>query len=543
MNMKTVYYIIALFFLFVSCEKEVLDKKPLNEFSEADVFGDPNLTELFVNEVYNGVGTYSSGFAPDGTTNDLYTKFNGFGEWNVTHGTLTPDNSANTFWNSYFKNGNSIWAYYYGKIRAANVFFSKIDNVSGDQDFINRMKGEMYFLRAFYYAELVNFYGGVPLITQVYDLNSSFSTTKSSYDEELLPYSYNSKNMGRATKGAALALKARELLYAASPLYNGGNYDATKLGKAKTATEAVINLANGSQKVYALYSPSDYRKIFLDYNNSEVIFAKYESKASPDFIDNGMALILGMNSLGGFGYWTPTQQLVDQFEVTDGSQSVIPATYQGTSRVVTTNPLYNDQNPYMNRDPRFYADILYDGAIYQGNIPVETFVGGKDSPQGNVQNWNASLTSYLTRKFTSEKQASFNWGTGEDMMWVVIRLSEIYLNEAEILFELGTTDSNGHDALWYVNQIRQRGCVNMPAYASIDREKIRHERRIELMGEGNRYQDIRRWINIVKQADGTKIYSVKTVDALIKFDPKVYYLPIPTSEVTKDPALGQSPGW
>ncbi len=568
--MKALYYIIILLFLLVSCTDEILDKKPLDRYSETDVWSDPKLAELFVNEVYNGIETYvTGGLCPSSMVDDAYSNFNWCNERSIiTHGLLTPDNSVKT--TIYSSSTNGRWLFYYKNIRSINIFFSKAKDLHGNDDLVNRMKGEMYFLRAYCYSELVNFYGGVPLVKKAFDLDSDFKVAKSTYDEGIgfiaeqcdsavmfLPYNQSSDNTGRATKGAALALKAQELLYAASPLYNGGSYNATKLQKAKAATEAVINLSNGSQKMYSLYSPNDYRKIFLDFNNSEVIFAQYESSANFKDRQNTMNRDLAMNSIHGYGAYNPLQQLVDAFEVTNGSQTVIPATYDKNSgRMVTTSSLYDDQNPYKNRDPRFYANLLYDGAIYGGNNTVETFVGGKDSPQSEMEGWNASQSGYLVRKFTSEKQAAFVFPEVENMMWIVYRLSEFYLNEAEILFELGTTDSQGHDALWYVNQIRQRGCVNMPAYTSVDREKIRHERRVELCFEGNRYYDVRRWqiydqvlglpaygIRIEKQADGSKKYSVKTVDNLVKFDPRIYYIPIPTSEINKDPNLGQSPGW
>ena len=568
--MRTPFYIIILLFLFASCTDEILDKKPLDRYSETDVWSDPNLAELIVNEVYNGIETYvTGGLCPSSMVDDAYSNFNWCSERSiVTHGLLTPDNSYKA--TIYSTSSNSRWKFYYENIHTTNVFFSKIGNISTNQDLVKRMKGEMYFLRAYCYAELVNFYGGVPLVNKVFDLDSNFTVAKSSYADCIdyiaqqcdsaalfLPYVQDSENTGRATKGAALALKAQELLYAASPLYNNGSYDAAKLLKAKTATEAVINLTNGSQKVYSLYSPSDYRNIFLDFNNSEVIFAQYESSTNFKDRENTMNRDLAMNSIHGYGAYNPLQQLVDAFEVKDGPQSVVPATYDKTAgRVVTTSSLYNDQNPYINRDPRFYADLLYDGATYGGNNVVETFVGGKDSPQSDLEGWNASKSGYLVRKFTSEKQSVFVYPEIEDMMWIVYRLSEFYLNEAEILFELGTTDASGHGALWYVNQIRQRSCVNMPAYTAIDREKIRHERRVELCFEGNRYYDVRRWqiydqalglpaygINIVKNSDGSKTYSVKSVDALIKFDSRIYYLPIPSTEINKDPSLGQSPGW
>jgi hypothetical protein len=568
--MKKIYLIITLTSILVSCEK-VLDLKPLDRYSSTDVWSDANLVELVVNEVYNSLETYvTGGLSPSSIVDDAYSSFNWCAERTITHGLLTPDNAVRV--TIYQSGSRGRWWFYYKNIRTINDFFAKIDDASGNEDLKDRLRGEMYFLRAYCYAELVNFYGGVPLITEVFDIESDFfNVSKSSYEEcidyiveqcdlavQFCPYEHTSANRGRATKGAALALKAQELFYAASPLYNNGSFDKNKLLEAKEATEELIYLEDDQgQQMYSLYSPADYRNIFLDYGNSEVIFAQYECVTIFKDRQNTMSRDLGMNSINGFGCYSPLQQLVDRFEVTDGVNTVIPATYDKTTgRTVTTDPMYDDQNPYVNRDPRFYANILYDGALYAGQIEVETYVGGKDSPQGDIQAWNASKTGYLVRKFTSEKQLVFGWPPNEDMMWIIYRLSEFYLNMAEILFETNTTDREGHDALWYVNQIRQRSCVNMPAYTSIDREKIRHERRIELCFEGNRYYDVLRWqiydqalglphygIQIEKKDDVTKTYTVFEADANVLFDPRIYYIPIPREEINKNPNLEQSPGW
>ena len=571
--MKAIYVIPLLLFL-VSCI-DVLDKKPLDEFSETDVWSDPYMVELVVNEAYDGIETWvTGGMAPSSMVDDVFSNFNWSNERTVTHGLLNADNSENVSM-IYNKGDEGRWAFYYKKIRSINQFFMKIDNVpTEDLEFIDRMKGEMYFLRAYFYSELVNFYGGVPILNQVYDVNSQdYNVEKSSYNDcvnyiaeqldssiALLPYYYSAENLGRATKGTAMALKAQELLYAASPLYNNGSYNDAKLLEAKSASEALIYLQDdGGQQMYSLYSPNDYRDIFLDHDNSEVIFAKYVN--DDQFVDreNTLSRDLGPNSIHGYSAYNPLQQLVDAFEVVDNqddpTQSVVPATYENSQRNVISSSLYDDQNPYVLRDPRFYADLLFDGAVYKNTNTIETYIGGKDSPQGNIEAWNASKSGYLVRKFTSENEAVFV-NVKENIMWILYRLSELYLNEAEILNELGTTDAQGHDAAYYINMIRQRACVNMPAYSSVDREIIRHERQVELCFEGNRYYDVRRWqiydqvlgipalgIQIEKLNDGTKTYQIDTVDNLINFDSRIYYLPIPSSEIQKDPTMGQSIGW
>ena len=570
-TIKVIFWMVFIGTISVSCTKDVFEEEPLDRFTDEAVWRDLELVNLFTNEIYNGVENWvTGGLAPSSMVDDTYSNFNWAGARTVTHGELNSDNSVNVHVNynkggQYPTNNNSgKWGYMYKKIRALNIFFSRIDDVPGDEAAKNQLKGEMHFLRAYFFAELVNLYGGVPLVTEVFELNSDYIVPKASYEEtiafivkeadlaiELLPQTHDNSNTGRATKGAAMALKAQQLLYAASPLYNDGSYDLEKLELAKKANEDLFDLGQ-----YSLYEPEEYRDIFVDYNNSEVIFAKY---TPDDFIidrENSMSRDLGMNSLHGFSAYVPLQQLVDQYEVIVDGQSVIPAHYTESGRVVTESPLYDDQNPYVNRDPRFYSNILFDGGFYRGTIEVETFVGGKDSPQAISEGWNASKSGYYIRKFTKEEVDVFSDPPTEEVMWIVYRLSEFYLNQAEILHELGEVDSFGRDATWYVNTIRSRQGVDMPTLETVNREDIRHERRIELSFEGNRYYDVRRWqtykealrdqhlgIKIQKLDNGSKTYEVFAVDNMVTFDPRIYYLPIPSVETNRDPNLGQSPGW
>ena len=378
---KILYTLLILSFFIVSCEKQVFEEIPTDKYAQTVVWRSLDLVDPFVNEVYNGVGNWvTDGLALSSMTDDTYAMFTWSGEKIVAGMTLSPSNS-NALGVNYNKGGTyspdraytittGKWGYMFSKIRATNQFFTHIDEVTGDQAIKDRMKGEVHFLRAYFYAQLVNVYGTVPIITKEFGIDDNFSDiTKSSYQQvtdfivqecdlaiSLLPNSFPSEP-GRATKGAAMALKAEQLLYAASPLVNGGNYDAAKLQKAKTAHEAIIDLG-----IYSLYRPADYRNIFLDKANPEIIFAKYTSGDLMIDRENTMERDIAPSGTGGYTAYCPLQSLVDDFEVIDGNNTFIPATWDGITRTVTNNPKYSDNDPYLNRDPRFYATILSNGS-------------------------------------------------------------------------------------------------------------------------------------------------------------------------------------
>ena len=557
--MKKIFYIF-IFLVLASCN-DVLDIEPLDKFSEVSIWSDPELVEVVVNNTYLAIEGYATGgFGPSSATDQLFEQF---WYWTCTNylvqGTMTPENADRMGGLHWWWGGptGGRWTKFYGHIRETNVFFSKIDELEGDEEFINRMKGEMYFLRAYSYAQLIDWYGGVPIVDELFGLdNTEFLETRDTYQDcidyiveqldmaiALLPESYDSEDIGRATKGAAMALKARQLLHAASPLYNGatfaneytdGQWNTQRLESAKTATKAVLDM-----DMYQLYDPEEYRQIFVDKNNSEVIFGRYFNGSVTIEHQNRFGKENGPSSIGGWGGYNPLQQFVDAFEMADGS------------KFDWDNPEHA-ASPYENREERFYQCIYYDGAMYKDH-EIELFFKGIDSPESPINAWNASETAYLPRKNNDE---SFDWTAGnqnQNDMWIIYRLSEFYLNYAEILCELGETS----EALNWLNPIRER--VGLPEVTTTDqnelRERIRHERNIELCFEGQRYHDIRRWgifkeilsqdalgAHIIKAEDGTKTYSTK-VSQKRTYDPKSWFLSIPRDELQKNLNLENNPGY
>src|SRR5579859_3797164 len=227
-------YLLAAALCLASCSKNVLDKQPLDSYTDASVWNDLQLSEAFANNLYNVLPSAAHNW--DNTTNrswalssacdEAFNKFNDYNAVIMNSGALTPDN-AGIF---------DTWAPLYSIIQNCNLFLSKIDKVPGDSAWRNRLKGEVTFLRAFGYFRLISDYGGVPLVTAALDLNSDFKYTRSTYDQcvdfitgeadkaaALLPLSYSGGSYGRVTKAAAMALKSRALLYAASPQWNTSN--------------------------------------------------------------------------------------------------------------------------------------------------------------------------------------------------------------------------------------------------------------------------------------------------------------------------------
>jgi hypothetical protein len=380
----------------------------------------------------------------------------------------------------------------------------------------------------------------------VYGLSdTTFKIARNSFDEcvtfilkdidaavALLPVSYadDPSNIGRATSVAAMALKSRLLLYAASLLHNPTS-DVSKWQAASKASKDAIDFAESNG--YTLYQGADYKKIFLEKNNSEILMSYNFSKVPGGGID----IVCQPNSYGGWSVYTPSQAMVDAFEMNNGK----PIT-DGTSG-------YDATNPYINRDPRFYADIIFNGATFKGTT-VEIFGGGKDSPQG-PQGWNATETGYNWRKYMSETIDMNKEGSNQNM--IIFRLAELYLNYAE------SEQALGHDlvARTYVNTIRSRASVNMPAITEAGtalRDRIRQERRIEMCFEGHRIYDVRRWkIAAVTEAQPLMGVTVTKTGSTFQYTPKLvrnrvfkdeYYLwPISRNEMNKNTLLTNNPGY
>src|ERR1700744_5544770 len=549
--MKKIYVILGLAALTtgLSCKK-VLDIQPTSSFSTGAVWSSPALVQVFVNEIYAEAvfGFKDAGFGWGSQTDELFSNFNWCNENQYVQGQATPDNQGSSFPLNYSSTIN-FWPTLYSTIQKTNTYFANIGQLDtlGNGAQIKSMTAQVHFLRALCYFELLKRFGGVPLITKVYTANDkTFTETRASWDSTAafiladitaavpgLQATPPSGQEGTATIGAALALKLRLLLYAASPYFNKSN-DMTRWQAAADAALAVINMSQ-----YSLYGTSTtYGKIFTDFFNPEVIFARVYGNV---FLDryNTVYRDMSPNGYNGYSAYNVLEQMVEAFQMKDGTA------------FSWSNPA-QAANPYANRDPRFYADVLSNGASFQGR-PAEVWLGGLDSKLSSLSPWNASKTGYTILKMV-DSTYNFNVQPYSPAQWIVFRLSEIYLNYAEAEAELGQTGT----ALTYLNKIRER--AGMPDLASTGGDdliqKIRQERRIELCFEGHRFFDLRRW-GIADQGNGDALgiiitptnaqnttfsYAVDTVQTRVWL-PSFYFYPIPRSEIQADPSLTQNPGY
>lgn len=541
---------ISLTVIIFSC-KDVLNKVPLDRFSDAAVWQDSNLVQTWINNTYRVMpqGHLFGALMPANVTDESYYRT---GRPNyITAGNITPTTlGVLDYWT---QGGESKTEYgYWQVITKCNIFLDKIGDSPVAATFKNRTTGEMRFLRAYAYFRLVAFFGGVPLITKPFSLTDNFDIARNTYDEcmnfavsefdaaaALLPVEYSNANKGKITKGAALSAKSRALLYMASPLNNSTN-DQTKWQKAADAAKAVIDMNK-----YSLFPI--YKDQFLRVNsyNSESIWSRpFNWAVSPEYNNGwgGVEQSLYPNGYNGFGQANPLHNLVDSYEMLSGK---LPA----------NDPTYDPQNPYVNRDPRFYACILYDGALFKGRA-VETFLpGGKDSNQGPVSPNNASVTGYYVRKFIDESVTNPSLLSQGNSPWIFIRYAEILLNYAEAKYFLGDETT----CRQYINMVRSRPGVNMPPVTDTGAAlltRLQHERQIELVFEEHRYFDVRRWkiAPVVLSVPGKRILITKNLTTGVKtfvvdpFNPKAFFdknylVPIPQSEIDKNKLLIQNPGY
>lgn len=597
-----------------ACKKEFLDTQPLDKASASTVWTDAALSESFVTNVYNGLhdGLLNQESMDCITDNALYN----FGKQNIMEANISP---SNTGW----VNNTYEWGEMYARIRAANIALENLatPKFEDPNGLAKRMKGEMYFLRAYYYNQLLRYYGGVPIIKTPYTLTSpDFTISRNTYEEcinfivsdlDSSAFLLKGKTMasGRATEGAALALKARVLLYAASDLhdmttasakssllsgfankallgYVGGDRTA-RWQKAKDAAKAVIDLGIYGYKldlaapVSTAEAKTNYTNVYLSRSGGErdAIFSKYYIRVSADDWGSWYPRNNGPNGYHGWTSSEPTQNLVDDYEMMDGT----PFDWNNPAQAAA---------PYENRDPRFYASILYDGAQWKPRTPdgagvdpygqiqmgqyqifdkneVKTYFG-LDTRNSSIENWNGTRTGYAIRKFIDPDPSLVDMNTRQEVPSIQIRFTEVVFNYAEACMELG---QEGEAKDW-INKIRFR--AGMPAITESGaalKERYRNERNIEMLFEEQRFYDARRWmiapetlgqkamimvitatlnpgkkVAIYKYSkdDYTYKYTVQPIDVGTenrKWDDKLYFPPINRDEMNRNNKLIQNPGY
>lgn len=568
--------------MLASCA-DILDKKPLTEISDNDLWSDPALLKAFVNSRYNQVGVNGAESMQSSIVDETeLTWLRGCETHNFARLSPTDLGRMNGAWWGW---DNRSWSTKWTNISNCNIFFERVDNVAfTDETEKTKLLGQVRFIRAFEYWDLIARWGAMPIITKSFSINDReeiVGQKRNTYKEcidflvsELdqaakeLPANWSGDDYGRATSVAALALKSRILLYAASPLMNEDvkipevGYTTPEPDRwqkaAKAATEALDAAQNAGYELYNLNGdPSkNYQLIFMDNTaaNKETLFARMGTSSADGESISSCDQYNNPNGYGGWGGNCPLQELVDAYEVVK----------DGVASKFDWNNPEEEANPYANRDPRFYATILYDGAKWMTRN-VETYFdvdgngnitgGGKDTKFGN-DSWNASPTGYNMKKFMDEGYALNSWNFCA-RNWIHLRMAELYLNKAEALYYTGD-EEGAREAL---KPVRQR--AGMPAVTATGTdllEAIKNERRIEFAFEEHRYFDVRRWkeapkyfgttvhaITIKKYPDGKKTYEVDKLRSDVggdrKWDDKMYWLPIPKSEMDKNPNLVQNPGY
>ncbi len=531
--------LLAIAISVVSCSDDILESRPFDGYIEEDVFGSEVLLRDFVN------GTYRSSlrhpFDDQNSLTDGLTD-NAFNQHGSAEASIKVYTRAEIDENNGEGVTRNLWAQAFSSVQRINLFFDGINSSPVESAAKTQLTGEMRFLRAYVYFDLMRWYGGVPLFTTAFELDDDFNVSRNTVEEvgnfvieqcdlaitELSSISQESYELGRASVEATMALKAKAALYLASPLFNPTN-DQDKWVAARDANEAVMNLTS----VSLVTDGSEYGALFRGESTSEVIFARYFTTVINQ--GSGVNQWLMPNSVEGWGNTTPTQDLVDSYELTNG---LLPS---------EAGSGYDPQDPYINRDPRFYETILFNGAAFQDgtydyflDISGIDSLQGKDSERSSKSPHNASRTGYNFRKWVLEDQA---YNTGNTGPWVIYRLGEFYLNYAEAEIALGN-DAEARNA---INEVRSS--FGMPAITEAGAAltaRYRRERRVHLVLEDHRFFDMRRWQIgdevlgkpatgvLVTNDNGNMIYDFSRItDETRLWDDKMYLLPIPFDEIQK----------
>lgn len=583
---------------FSACKKDFLDTSIQQNFDE----------ELFLNSGFDnlkalGMGVYSylpqqNGYGGNAMLAAAcdeadYARFGSIQNFNI--GAWSP-----------FSNPNDVFGFYYRAIRHANLFLEKTvdfrsmivqDTILNKQNYIInvddfvKLRAEVRFLRAYYYMELMRRYGGVPIITRTINEQEALAVRRNTFQEcatfvanecdsvypDLTNHYVNyglptgatvgrgdagsdNNRLGRVEKPAALALKQRILLYAASPLFSEGS--ASRWEQSAAAGQQIFS---DPACAHVNFLNTSYRDLFMSQNttnnltprkgaNSGIILTRPFDRTSDAFERANYPA--GMVN-GAQGATCPSQNLVDAFEMR-------------TTGLPITNPTsgYDPNNPYANRDPRLAFIVVVNGSnmgINTNNTPraVESFAGGSD---GIGVRPGATTTGYYLRKMNVENY-DLTRTNSRAKSWILMRYAEVLLNFAEAMNEAYGPEAkpsfNGvpftRSAREAINLVRAR--AGMPAIAAgitqqEMRTRIQNERRVELAFEEHRFFDVRRWkiaeqtetapllgMRVIKNPDNTFTYQKFEVEKRV-FDPKMYLYPIPFDEISKSNGnLTQNPGW
>ena len=571
-----------------SCEDafgNFLDKQPSNELTKAEVLGSFTLLEQNHNDTYNfllhGANRINNSWLDAAT--DLAESSIG------TSGTRTSFNIGNYYGGGGAAELTSVWESRYRGIRKCNITINTLEAENADKlrpadlsvELFQTRKAnfiaEARFLRAYFYWELFLRYGPVPMVTTELDPNGDLMT---GYTERpdlktfmdflfkevkeceagLKTYAETSDETyaGEVNQPTARALYVRMMLYMASPRFSAQS-GITWQQAADAAKDFLADYGDN----YRLETRTNGG--VAAYNNAWLLNSYADKNPEVIFFRNDVAI--GWSGIstdtpvgeGGQGGLCPSQNLVDMYDMEDGSAPFTQYDATGAPVYVNGKPTvnaesgYTDQNMWKNRDPRFAASVLYQGSEWNGRS-INVIYGQSDNPIGNQ---NVTPTGYYVRKYIPETILSSNHSGTAKRLWRIFTYSEILLSYAEALNE---GDYAGNKALVcnLLDQIRHRGGIigNVANRADLNsqtamRNFIHKERTIELAFEEHRWWDVRRW-NVAGEALGRDIYGIDVAaDGTItrkvaqqrKWQDKFYLYPIPEAEVWKIGQDFQNEGW
>lgn len=592
---KYLFSIIILCIAITACTEDILDKKPLDVITDEDVWKSPELVKTYINGIYNNLAILYA-------DNELY--FPAKTPWFVTE-IITLADEGSPDWDGHIervpKYGNMIststflswWGY--DQIYQMNLLIERLPEEPGllDED-KKSFIAEARYLRAYSYFHMVKLFGGVPLITKpqkiddpIEELYPARNTEEEIYEFILaeldaivndLPEEVASGEYGRPTQNTALALKSRAAMYAASIAKYGDvkldgivGIPASKADSywqaSYDASKKIMEYSAANSGKLALYNKlpdnkaENYRQIFLDQRNVEVIWAR-SFLGSPGASEGPMNLWNLCNSPRNLHPWIGGQdcavylEMADEYENADGTSGKLDVS-------MLDKGIYTIDELFGNKEPRFFGTLFTENTdfygrtvrMYDGIIDLE----GNLVTSGNYKGLNAQPAKNKQNGFGVLKYCTGSqWPQSTD--WIIFRYGEILLNHAEAAFELGKYN----EALDAVNQIRERAGV--PLYTEIDRDKIRHERKIELAFEGQRYWDLRRWRTATSDLTkkfhtlrfildyasyeanpGNAKYKVSVVSAdygrQAVFNEQNYYFPITPGRIANNSNLVENPGY
>ncbi len=535
--------LLAACFFFASCNDDFLNTQPLSEIAESNVWSSTSLAEAAVLDLYQGTwaGTLTREETTDAFTDQAVFTHPGRGVDGYTEGKMNP---AGNFMDMQWFSWNQIYPF----IRSANIAIQRLTaNEAGfDEAFTNRLLGEAYFMRGYYYTQLMRQFGGVVLLTEPLTLDSEANNPRGTFEETmdliisdldraitLLDGAPLSK--ARANSLTAMAMKSRALTHAASDLYEpskassvstiasysnkeligytSGSQDQ-RWAAAEAASRALLDATSGYKLDYSSPAPQseaiqNYEDIWLQgAGNQDFIWGRiiegfgYGSRTYPggDGWSQGPGMVALYHGPNGYHEWagtTPTEALVSKYDLADGT------------KFDWDNPAHA-ADPYANREARFYSTILYDGAPWKQRtddvvrfdkfnelqtgfytLSDGTIINGVDTRQGPIEDWNGARTGYYFRKFADPNQPA-SWPNNlQKIDAPYIRYTEILLN----FVEANIMQGDEGEATEWLNRLRFRnGLPAVTASGAALVELYKRERDKELVNEDARLFDMKRWL-------------------------------------------------